>query len=247
MFTLLNLLSGFYAIIMAAQANYTAAAWLIVAAGLFDLFDGMMARLVGGTSEFGVELDSLADMVSFGVAPAFLLYEFGLYQLGLAGGVVAALPAVCGAVRLARFNVTFTEKKSYYSGLPTPVAAAMVVAFILVFAHAGWFHELGNRKLTVLLTIVVALSVLMVSTIRFDALALPTRPFLRAHPRKALATLIAIVLLILLQEVGLFVVLLAYIAHGVGRALLWAFRAATDDSAEADAPEAADPEQSPSP
>jgi CDP-diacylglycerol---serine O-phosphatidyltransferase len=231
-FTLLNLLSGFYAIIMTSQGNFVAAAWLVAAAGLFDVFDGMMARLVDGTSEFGVELDSLADMVSFGVAPSFILYEFGLYQLGLAGVIVSALPAICGAVRLARFNVTFQIKKTYFTGLPTPAQAATVVAFILVFDGTPWFDELERRALTVLVTMVVLLSVLMVSTIRFEALQPPTRHFLRTQPRKALATLIAMLLLISLQEVGLFIVLLAYIGHGVGRALLWAVRTATDESAE---------------
>src|SRR5690606_16254490 len=113
-FTLLNLLSGFYAIIMTAQGDFDKAAWLVVAAGLFDAMDGMMARLVDGVSDFGIELDSLSDIVSFGVAPSFLLYEFGLNRLGLLGGVLAALPAICGAVRLARYNVSFSEKKDYF-------------------------------------------------------------------------------------------------------------------------------------
>lgn len=228
-FTLLNLLSGFYAIINASQGSFVAAAWLIAAAGLFDVLDGMMARLVNGTSEFGVELDSLADIVSFGVAPSFLLYEFGLSQLGLAGVVVAALPAICGSVRLARYNINFQVKKDYFDGLPIPAQAATVVAFILVFHDRAYFEVLEGGQISALVTLVVVLSVLMISTVRFDAMPTPSPRFFREQPRKALALLIAILLLIFLREVGLFITILAYLAHGIGRALVWAFRTATRD------------------
>jgi len=228
---------------MAADGNYIAAAWLIAAAGLFDVLDGMMARLVDGTSQFGVELDSLADIVSFGVAPSYLLYSFGLDQLGLAGVVVAALPAICGSVRLARFNVTFEEKRDYFLGLPIPAQAATVVAFILVFDGTAYFDVLERGQLSILVTLVVVLSVLMVSTIRFDAMPAPTPRFLRKEPRKALALLIAILLMIFLQEVGLFIAIMAYLIHGIGRALLWAFRTATEES-EDDAPEISESEPS---
>jgi CDP-diacylglycerol---serine O-phosphatidyltransferase len=234
-FTLFNLLSGFYAIINAAQGNFAAAAWLIAAAMLFDVLDGMMARLVDGTSLFGVELDSLADIVSFGVAPSFLLYEFGLHRLGLAGVVVAALPAICGAVRLARYNVSFEEKKDYFDGLPIPAQAATVVAVILVFSGTAWFDPGATGQLSALVTLVVILSVLMVSTVRFDALPIPTPRLLRREPLKALALLVAVLMLIFLQEVGLLITLLVYLGHGIGRALVWAFRTATED-VDPDAP-----------
>ena len=238
-FTLLNLLSGFYAIIMTAQGDFEKASWLIVAAGLFDAMDGMMARLVDGVSDFGIELDSLSDIVSFGVAPSFLLYEFGLVRLGLLGGVLAALPAICGAVRLARYNVSFSEKEDYFEGLPIPAQAAAVVAFILVFDDAAWFNGLERGRVSILVPMVITLSVLMVSTVRFDALPKPTPRYLRAHKGKALAMLVAILLLIFLQEIGLLITITAYLLHGVGRALRWAFRAAageTDDDLPLDEP-----------
>lgn len=231
-FTLFNLLSGFYAIINVAQGNFVAAAWLIAAAMLFDVLDGMMARLVDGTSHFGVELDSLADIVSFGVAPSFLLYEFGLHRLGLAGVVVAALPAICGAVRLARYNISFEDKKDYFDGLPIPAQAATVVAVILVFHDTAWFDPGAAGQMSMLVTLVVILSVLMVSTVRFDTLPIPTPRLLRHKPQKALALLIAVLLLIFLQEVGLLITLLVYLTHGIGRALLWAFRTATEEDDE---------------
>lgn len=238
-FTLMNLLSGFFAIILTAQADFEKAAWLIVAAGLFDALDGMMARLANATSLFGVELDSLADVVSFGVAPSFLLYQFGLNQLNLLGVVLASLPAICGAIRLARFNVQFEgDKKPYFTGLPIPVQATFVVAFILVFDSDWWFSGLERGRVSILIPMVVVLSVLMVSTIKFDALPSPSPRYLRANKGKALALLVAILLILFLQEVGLLITLTAYLAHGIGRALLWAFRAA---SAEDDEPLEADP------
>ncbi len=238
-FTLMNLLSGFFAVISTAEGEFEKAAWLIVAAGLFDALDGMMARIANAVSMFGVELDSLADVVSFGVAPAFLLYEFGLDRLGLFGVIIASLPALCGAVRLARFNVEFEgEKKPYFSGLPIPVQATFVVAFILVFHDGRWFEGFEWGRASILIPMVVVLSVLMVSTVPFDALPTPTPRYLRAHPKKALALLIAIVLVVTLQEVGLFITLAAYLAYGIGRALRWAFRTAYEEDDE-DAPESA--------
>ncbi|MDX1532024.1 MAG: CDP-diacylglycerol--serine O-phosphatidyltransferase [Rhodothermales bacterium] len=231
-FTLMNLLSGFFALINTAEGNYEFAAWLIIAAGLFDALDGMMARIANATSLFGVELDSLSDVVSFGVAPSFLVYSLGLHELGLLGVVVAALPAICGAIRLARFNVQFEgEKKEYFSGLPIPVQAAVVVAFILVFEDDSWFSGLERGRLSVLIPMVVTLSVLMVSTVPFDALPTPTPRYLKAHPRKAMALLGALLLVLFLQEIGLFIALVVYLAYGIGRALVWLFR---DDEDAAD-------------
>lgn len=235
-FTLLNLLSGFYAIINVSQGNYTAAGWLIAAACLFDLFDGMLARLVNGHSAFGVELDSLADIVSFGVAPSFLLYEFGLKSLGMAGVVVASLPALCGAVRLARYNVSFVEKKDYFDGLPIPVQAMTVVAFILVFNSRAYFEVLGREQLTVLVTLVVLLSLLMVSNIRFDAFPAPSVRTIQREPIKMLSVIIGVLLIIFFLQVGLLICLTAYLLHGIGRAFFWGFRVATDDDPPSDIP-----------
>lgn len=229
-FTLMNLLSGFFAIIQVAGGDFREAAWLIVAAGLFDALDGMMARIANAVSTFGVELDSLADVVSFGVAPAFLLYEFGLDRLGFFGVVIASLPALCGAVRLARFNVEFEgEKKAYFSGLPIPVQATFVVAFILVFNDAEWLEGFEWGRASILVPMVVVLSVLMISTVPFDALPTPTPRYLRANKQKALALLIAIVLVVTLQEFGLLLTLTAYLLYGIGRALRWAFRTAAGE------------------
>ena len=242
-FTLMNLLSGFFALISATNGNFAAAAWLVILAGFFDLLDGMMARLTRSASAFGVQLDSLADVVSFGVAPGIILYEFGLDQLGLPGVVVAALPAICGAIRLARFNVRFDgEKKSYFEGLPIPAQAATVVVFILVFDDASWFEALERGRLSILVPLVVFLSTLMVSTVPFEAVPAPTPRFFRANPRKGLAFLVAFAVVLLFQEEGIFAVLVAYLLWGVGRAVYAVTRAAVtapDPAATAPDPAAA--------
>ncbi len=232
-FTLMNLLAGFFSLIQTSAGNLEAAAWLVVLAAFFDLLDGFMARLAGVSSDFGVELDSLSDVVSFGVAPSFLLYEFGLDQLGpLWGALLASLPALFGAVRLARFNTIASpdEKQTYFVGLPIPAQAGTVVVFILTFADAGWFDVLERRQISILITIVVVLSTLMVSPIRFPALPQPNSANLRAYPRRFLGFAAGLLLTLFLQEIGLLIAATVYLAIGIGGAVRWAVRAASGDS-----------------
>jgi len=216
----MNLFSGFLAIIQIDEGRFDYACWLIVLAGFFDLLDGMMARLTNGQSLFGVELDSLSDIVSFGVAPSYLVYSFGLKDFGVFGLIVSSLPAICGAVRLARFNIGFDgEKKDYFDGLPIPGQAIIIVALILNVNDAGSFYRFSLNNLSVLIPIVFVLSGLMVSNISFDAIPKPTPRYIRAHPRKSLAYGIALLLLVFLQQVGLLIVLSGYILFGIGRAV----------------------------
>ncbi len=229
-FTLMNLLAGFFSLIQTAAGNLEAAAWLVVLSGFFDLLDGLMARLVGVSGEFGVELDSLSDIVSFGVAPSFLLYEFGLNQLGpMWGGLLASLPALFGAVRLAKFNslATAGEKSTEFSGIPIPAQAGTVVVFILTFIDRPWFDVLARPQLSVLITIVVGLSALMVSPISFPALPQPNAYNLRHYRFRFALFLLAMILGVAFQEEGLLAAAVIYLGWGLGRAFLWAFRVAT--------------------
>ncbi|NND73139.1 MAG: CDP-diacylglycerol--serine O-phosphatidyltransferase [Rhodothermales bacterium] len=219
-FTIMNLFCGFLAITQILENRFEQACWLIVLAGFFDAMDGMMARLTNSQSRFGVELDSLSDIVSFGVAPSFLIYVFALKGFGMLGLIAASLPTICGAVRLARYNVDFDGvKQDYFEGLPIPVMAATVVALVLNFNNAEWFSQYSPNNITLLVPIVVVLSGLMVSTIEFDALPKPTPAFLRANRNKAIAYLVAVVLLVTLQQIGLLVCLVAYLLHGIVRAV----------------------------
>ncbi len=217
-FTLMNLFSGFVAVTQIAQGQFEQACWLIVLAGFFDLLDGMMARLTNSQSSFGVELDSLADVISFGLAPSFLLYTFALSEFRMFGVIVSSLPAICGAVRLARFNLSFDgEKKSYFTGLPIPMQAACVVALVL---NILYLRSLGYplEKLTWLIPVVIVLALLMVSTVPFDAGPRPTASYVRSHPRKFLLYLAGLLLTLAFIEIGLLISLTVYLAVGISMA-----------------------------
>jgi len=127
-----NLFFGFFSIVKALQGQFHWAAPAILLAALFDVLDGRVARLTRGTSEFGVQYDSLCDVVSFGVAPAFLMYQFGLSNLGRMGWIACFLFMACGALRLARFNVQSSIGKASgdFTGLPIPMAAIVVACFV---------------------------------------------------------------------------------------------------------------------
>ncbi|MCS3612305.1 CDP-diacylglycerol--serine O-phosphatidyltransferase [Salinibacter ruber] len=225
-FTLMNLLCGFMALTQVADAAFVLACWLIVLAGFFDLLDGVMARLTGADSPFGVQLDSLSDIVSFGVAPSFLLYGYVLDTFNPLGMIVAALPALCGAVRLARYNMTADESdKEGFEGLPIPGQAIAVVALILAAENSAWDGRFALDSLRVVLPVVIVLSGLMVSSIRFDAIPMPSLEAVRTHPSKIAAYGLAGLLIVGLQERGLLIVLTAYLLHGVGRALYKLVRA----------------------
>ncbi len=216
-FTLLNLFCGFLAITQVWEDSFVMACWFIVLAGFFDLLDGMMARITNAVSPFGVELDSLSDVVSFGLAPSFLVYVYVLHDFGMLGLLVAALPVLCGAVRLARYNMNFDgEKKDYFEGLPIPVQAVAIVALILTAENASWGALL--TQLEVLVPVVVVLSMLMVSSIDFDALPRPTVQYIRTRPQKVLAYLVGGLAVVVLHEQGLLLVLTLYVLYGIGQA-----------------------------
>jgi len=235
-FTLMNLLCGFLALTQVLEGAFVMACWLIVLAGFFDLMDGMMARLTDADSPFGVQLDSLSDVVSFGVAPAFLVYAYALDASGPLGMIVSALPALCGSVRLARYNVNKgTDDTEGFEGLPIPGQAVAIVALILAAENSAWGGYLALDSLQVLLPIVVVLSGLMVSSIRFESIPTPTLEYVRAHPKQTSAYVLAGLLIVALQEIGLVVVLAVYLLFGVGRALYQLITALTTPAPNAQA------------
>lgn len=159
-----NIFCGFTSIVMAFEKEFILAATLIILAGVLDGLDGRIARLTGGTSEFGGEYDSLADVVSFGLAPAFLAHVWGLVPLRRYGWVVAFLFLVCGAIRLARFNIQHgASDRRWFIGLPIPMAAAAISGLVLVYQRA-----IVDRKFSVLFgSAVLAIALLMVSRFRY--------------------------------------------------------------------------------
>lgn len=216
-FTLMNLFCGFLAIISIAEGRLFFGAWLIVFAGLFDALDGFMARLSNATSQFGIELDSISDVVSFGVAPGFLLYAFGLGEMPFVGIILSALTPLCGAVRLARYNVDVQETRDdFFKGLPIPAQAIMIAAFYLTFYNQQEiFFGLEYGLNTVLIPVIVLLSFLMVSTIPFDKIPSFDRKSIQKHKGKIALFIFYGILILIFQEVGLMIVFSAFILKGV--------------------------------
>lgn len=221
-FTLMNLFCGFLAIIQIAEGQLQYGAWLIVFAGVFDALDGFMARLANATSPFGIELDSLSDIVSFGVAPGFLLYAFALHSVQVPGLILSALPALCGAIRLARFNVEAkSEETDYFKGLPIPVQAIMIVGFYLSFRNnLEFFDSLNYGINNIVIPMVLLLSMLMVSTVPFDKIPRVQRGQVRKHRAKILLFLGYVATILVLQEWGLVIAFSVFIMVGVGRFLV---------------------------
>lgn len=217
-FTLMNLFSGFLAIISISEGNLYLGAWLIVAAGLFDVFDGLMARLANATSDFGVELDSLSDMVSFGVAPGFLIYSFSLSELGNLGMLISAIPPLCGAVRLARFNVNarLAPTVDNFVGLPIPSQALIISAFYLTFRNdLDLFDFFESGVNSVLVPLVVTASFLMVSTIPFDKIPRFDKKSIKTKKWKFYTFFLYLLLIIFLREYGIMAVIIIYMGKGV--------------------------------
>jgi CDP-diacylglycerol--serine O-phosphatidyltransferase len=167
LFTLANMLCGFGAILVSIRGQYELAAVLVGLSIVFDITDGAVARLVGAVTPFGLQFDSLADLVSFGMAPAllaFTLFSEGRDEWDPLGWVACFVWLACAAIRLARFNTTIdpTADKRYFTGMPSPGAAGVVLASVFAFGD----HMEGRDRLWVLLIVVVP-ALLMVSNIRF--------------------------------------------------------------------------------
>ena len=164
--TTANMFCGFYSIVASIHQDYLTAAWAIIAASVFDMLDGRIARLAKATSQFGVEYDSLSDLISFGVAPGILLYQWALEPFGRLGWLASFLFVACGALRLARFNVNSGAlPKGYFQGLPIPMAAGIVATFIIFTQSLDLI--VSNHWVVIALTF--GLASLMVSTIRFPS------------------------------------------------------------------------------
>ncbi len=186
--TTASLFAGFYAIVAAIDGRFLAAAWAIFVALILDGLDGRIARMTHSTSNFGVQYDSLADLVSFGVAPALLVYLWALKPFKQFGWVAAFLFVVCGALRLARFNVqSGSMDPRYFNGFPIP-AAAMVIATAIAFYYQ--IGEWAPEKDKYILVMIYVLSFLMVSNIKY--FSFKKVELFKRHPFQ---TLVAAVLL----------------------------------------------------
>jgi len=167
LFTVGNLFCGYSSIVLAANGAISQAALMVVLAGVLDGLDGRVARLTGTTSDFGVQFDSLADIVSFGVAPAILSYHWALRPLGRVGWTVAFIFVVCAAMRLARFNIqTGRGDKRFFAGLPSPPAAGILACIAFAFPRFQ-AADPERWKLVLSALLVVTVALLMVSRFRY--------------------------------------------------------------------------------
>jgi len=211
LFTTGSLFAGFYGIVSGVNGDFrTAAIWILVSA-VFDGLDGKVARATGTTSKFGVEYDSLADLVAFGVAPGLLMYLWALKPFGRLGWLAAFLFVVCGALRLARFNVQVdTVESKRFIGLPIPAAASMVSATILFFHHMGW--PSSYKKLAILILIYL-LAFLMVSNVKYYSFKDPE--MIKKQPFGFLVLLVLLLIVIAAEPaIMMFVLFCCYILSG---------------------------------
>lgn len=216
----MNMVSGYASIVMAGEGNFVAACWLVFLAAFFDTIDGFVARITNASSEFGVELDSLSDLVSFGAAPAYLVYQFGLAaHFGMPLGLVlSSLLMVGSGLRLARFNISLIGyQKDSFSGLPTPAQAMTIASFILWMQAEPLLTAPNLHVALAWLTIILAL--LMVSTVNYDALPKPTLESFRRRPVQMTGYVIAIFCVLVFQAKAFFVAMLLYILLGIFRSL----------------------------
>ncbi len=220
LFTAMNMFCGFLSIINASQSKFSYAAWLIVIAAIFDALDGMMARLTNSSSELGVELDSLSDVISFGAAPAFLIYEIQLINYNSLGVIISSSLMIAGGFRLARFNVQLVGfSKEYFKGLPIPSSAITLAAFILSFYKPGIGIESPYSSFTI--PLVLVLSALMVSSIKYDTLPKFSLKGIKEKPYHFGFVILSLIILLLTSGKALFFIFVFIILFGIFRHLFY--------------------------
>lgn len=225
-----NLYFGFFSIVKSIHGDYSWASVAIFLAAIFDVLDGRVARLTNSNSEFGVQYDSLCDLVSFGLAPAFLMYQFALNGEGRVGWIFCFIFVACGALRLARFNVqtSIGQNSGDFTGLPIPMAAGLIASFISLQVYltgkhidSHWLlqeiqHFLIKDQVIIIFLLIFAplLAFLMVSNIRFRSHKTINVKLIK--PFRLLALLVVIVgLSAIYPEVAGFLFFLFYVLFGV--------------------------------
>lgn len=219
-FTIGNLVSGFTAIIQISRGEFENAALFILAAMLFDMLDGMMARLVKATSELGMQLDSLCDMVSFGIAPSYMLYEAFFFQYGFFGIIYSSLPAIFGALRLAKYNITSSvkEDKTFFVGFPIPSAAITLVSYIVFVFDKNILPPALEENLIFYLVPIVSWA--MAGKMHFENTPRPNIRDLKKRWFFALMFVLAIITASITSGKAIFFIMISYLSWGIIRWLI---------------------------
>lgn len=216
LFTAMNLFCGFLSIVNTSQQKYFYAAWLIIIAAIFDMLDGLVARLTNSSSELGVELDSLSDVVSFGTAPAFLIYSIYLILFDVWGVLISGLLVIAGGFRLARFNVQLVGfDKKFFKGLPIPMAAIILTSFILTFYKEGeGFSQIYSQ---LIIPLVILLSILMVSKIKYDTLPSVSIKGVKEKPVTTIFLVLSFIVMLFTKGKALFYIFIFILLFGILR------------------------------
>jgi CDP-diacylglycerol--serine O-phosphatidyltransferase len=221
LFTILNSFCGFMSIIYSSQGEIELASYFIIYAAFFDLFDGAVARILHSSSDFGVELDSLSDVISFGAAPSFLLYNVYFKNINSLGILLSSLFLIFSSIRLARFNVELTgHDKDRFSGLPTPIATLTLVSYLLFYHNKIFDIELSIKFITV---ISIVIPLLMVSKFPYPASPKIDKQIFRRHYLWVIIIGTGIVSLIISKGYSLFIIFLLYIFSGIIRSIISLF------------------------
>jgi len=213
LFTILNAFCGFMSIVNSSNGYYDQACAFIVYAAIFDVLDGLVARILKSSSDFGVELDSLSDMISFGAAPSFLLYAVHFKDFNSYGMVVSSMIMVFSAIRLAKFNITLVGyDKDKFSGLPTPAVAITIIAYIYFYHNKVFDTQFSNISINV---ITYGLSLLMVSRFKYPAFPKLSANSVRKNPFTFVLIFIAIIVSVATKGYAIFIICVIFILGGI--------------------------------
>lgn len=212
LFTILNALCGFISIIESSKGEFNSAALFIIYAGMFDFFDGIIARFLKSSSKFGVELDSLADVISFGLAPSFLIYSLHFQFYNQIGILFSSTFLIFSALRLARFNVDLvgTEKDKFF-GLPTPVVAFTICTYLLFYHNNIFSNELSKYFILIIAIIIPALMITKIEYLVFPKI---NKKFITEHPLKFSFLIFIIAIIITTKGYAVFPLCILYILSG---------------------------------
>ncbi len=213
MMTMASLLTGFLGILWSIEGRFEMAAVAIIVSCVFDGLDGKLARLTNSASDFGVQLDSLVDLVAFGVGPAIMIHQWNTFEFGRLGIMASFLVMACGALRLARFNIqTGKISKRFFIGLPIPAAACTLATFVLFSSYIP--ESIAHLVPRITLGLAFLVSILMVSNVRYASFK--DAEVIRAHRFSATVTALLIFVLVASEPKLLsFVFFIGYIASGL--------------------------------
>lgn len=219
LFTVLNMFCGYLSVIQSNEGNFINASLLILASAFFDTIDGLMARLTKSSSEFGIQIDSLADIISFGIAPAFLSYKLYFYSFENYGLMISSLLLIMAGIRLARFNVQLVGfEKSYFTGLPSPASAITIVAFVLNFYDQK--NGLNPIAANYFPHVVLLVSFLMISLIRYETIPKFSKKGFKEKPFLFVSLFFSLFILFISKGKAFFYLLITFIFIGILKAAI---------------------------